>query len=72
MTRKTEKEIKQELGDRLHAYREATGLTQAQVAAKSDVSTNYYARIERGEENPSYTKIHAILTALDIKSLDIE
>lgn len=33
--------------------------------------TDYYARIERGEENPSLEIIKGLTTALKIKSSDI-
>ena len=39
-------------------------LTQAQVAKKADISVNYYARIERGEVNPTVDVVDSIATAL--------
>ena len=44
---------RKELGEKLHKVRETLDLTQADVAEKADLHANYYARIERGEENPS-------------------
>ncbi len=44
-------------------------MTQAQVAEKAGMNTNYYAVIERGEINPSYETLKKIAEALDIKSL---
>ena len=32
---------------------------------------NYYARIERGEENPSFEKLQSIMRVLHTKSLDL-
>lgn len=46
-------------------------MTQADVATAADLNANYYARIERGEENPSFEKIQSIMKALGIKSLDL-
>lgn len=59
------------LGDRLKAAREKLGVTQSEIAEKAGINTNYYARIERGEENPSFSKLQKIMKVLKIKSLDI-
>ncbi len=63
--------IRKELGEKLSKAREKAGLTQAEVAYQAEVHVNYYARIERGEENPSFKKLHRILKALGLKSIDI-
>ncbi|MEK7170889.1 MAG: helix-turn-helix transcriptional regulator [Patescibacteria group bacterium] len=65
-----EKNLKQ-LGEKLRKVREHSGLTQAEVAEKADIHVNYYARIERGEENPSFEKLQNIMKALGIKSLEL-
>lgn len=62
---------RKELGSKLKQARIKAKLTQAQAAAAADVNTNYYARIERGEENPSFEKLNKILKALKIKSLSV-
>ena len=62
---------RKELGEKLRRVRENLGLTQAEVAKKADLHTNYYARIERGEENPSFEKLQGIMKVLKIKSLDL-
>ena len=59
------------LGKRLKEAREKAGLSQAEVAGKADINTNYYAIVERGEKNVSFEKLQRILKALNIKSLDI-
>ncbi len=41
-------------GKNIRIVRSKMGLTQKQVADKAKMHVNYYARIERGEENPSY------------------
>jgi transcriptional regulator with XRE-family HTH domain len=71
MVRKDQEKIRKELGEKLRAVREKGGLTQAEVAAKSGVHVNYYARIERGEENPSFEKLQGVMKALGLKSLDV-
>lgn len=65
-----EKNLKQ-LGEKLRKVRERSGLTQAEVANKADIHVNYYARIERGEENPSFEKLQNVMKALSIKSLNL-
>lgn len=47
------------------------GLTQQQVADKAKMHVNYYARIERGEENPSFDTIEKITKALGVKSKEV-
>jgi putative transcriptional regulator len=59
------------LGKRLKKARKKAGLSQAKVAKKAGINTNYYAIVERGEKNVSYDKLQDILKALNIKSLDI-
>ncbi len=62
---------RKELGEKIRSIREAARLTQQEVANAAGMHVNYYARIERGEENPTYDKLHDIKKALKIKSLDI-
>lgn len=60
-----------ELGKKIRKARHKKGLTQAQVADKAGIHVNYFARIERGEENPSFEVIENIAKALGVKSSDI-
>ena len=46
-------------------------LTQADVAEKAKMSTNYYAKIERGELRPSVDIYERIAKALKVTSSDI-
>ena len=46
-------------------------MTQGDVADKADISVNYYARVERGEVNPSMDIFKAILKALKTRSCDV-
>ena len=71
MASEGQENVLKDLGDKLRKFREQSGLTQAQVAAASGVNANYYVRIKRGEENPSYEKLQAIMKALNIKSFDL-
>jgi transcriptional regulator with XRE-family HTH domain len=63
--------MRKALGEKLRGIREAAHLTQKEVAEAAGVHVNYYARIERGEENPTYDKLQDIKKALKIKSLDL-
>ena len=60
----------QVLGEKLRKLREQAGFTQSEVATRAGLSGNYYARVERGEENPLCEKLESIKDALNIKSLD--
>lgn len=46
-------------------------LTQKELADKLGLHVNYYARIERGEENPSLETLKKLTKILKIKSSDI-
>ena len=59
------------LGDKLRQAREAAKLTQQDVSAAAEVHVNHYARIERGEENPSFDKLQSIMKVLGIRKLDL-
>ena len=58
-------------GKNLKLVRSAKQLTQKDVAKVSGMHVNYYARIERGEENPSFEAIEKIVKALGVKSSDV-
>jgi len=59
------------LGKNIKKAREKLDLTQAYVAKKAGIHVNYYARIERGEENPSFEVLEAVARALRVKSSEI-
>ncbi len=61
--------VRTELGDKLKKAREKVGLTQQQVADKSGMHVNYYARIERGEINTSYDKLSNLKQILKVDIL---
>lgn len=58
-----------ELGQKLKAARKKKGLTQQQLADISHVSLNHIQNCERGEKNPSFEILRALVQVLDI-SLD--
>ena len=67
----TKSKTQSKIGNNIRLARQKMELTQNDVAKKADVSVNYYARIERGEVNPSVDTLKAIFTALNVKSSDI-
>lgn len=60
-----------EFGEKLKEVRVKRDMTQADVARKATITVNYYARIERGEENPSFEVIKGLTAALKVKSSNI-
>jgi len=56
------------IGQKLRKARLDQTITQVDVATKAGISTNYYARIERGEVNPSIDVFEDIVKALKVKS----
>jgi transcriptional regulator with XRE-family HTH domain len=61
----------QQIGKRLKAARLKLHLTQAKVATKAGISINYYARIERNEENPTLETLERVLKPLKLKSSEV-
>lgn len=62
---------REEIGRRLKKAREQKNLTQAQVAEKAGLNTNYYACIERGEVNTSVERLLNLVKALKVDCSDI-
>lgn len=61
----------QKIGNKLRIARKKLKLKQSEVAKKAEISMNYYARIERDEENPTLETVEKIFKALKVKSADI-
>lgn len=59
------------IGKKLKDARKKLGLKQSDVAEKAGISVNYYARIERNEENPTIETFERVLKALKLKSADV-
>ncbi len=66
----SQKDLKR-LSNLIKSARKKKKMTQAQVAEKAGVNKNYYAVIERGETNPSYTTLRKLGEVLDIKLLPL-
>lgn len=61
----------QKIGKKLKEFRTKLGLKQFDVAKKADISVNYYARIERDEENPTIETLERITKVLKVKSSEV-
>jgi transcriptional regulator with XRE-family HTH domain len=61
----------QVLGHRIREARKAKGLSQEELALRSDTATSYIGGVERGERNPSFKKLCAIARTVgrDVSSL---
>ncbi|MFV0485553.1 MAG: helix-turn-helix domain-containing protein [Candidatus Saccharimonadales bacterium] len=56
---------------KLKELRHGRNLTQAEISEKAKMSTNYYAKIERGEVRPSVDIYERLAKALKVTSSDI-
>ena len=56
--------VKLLIGQRIKQKREEKGLTQAQLAEKIEMSTNFIGMVERGERNTKFTNIYEIADVL--------
>lgn len=56
---------------RLRKARQASGLTQAEVAKRAGISENHYAQIERAEKNPTVSTFDSIIKAIGVSSSEI-
>ncbi len=59
------------IGANLQKARKARRYTQEEVAKKVDVTTNYYATLERGEATASIETYYAIFVVLAVKVSDV-
>jgi transcriptional regulator with XRE-family HTH domain len=59
------------IGANLQQVRKERRYTQEEIAKKVNVSTNYYATLERGEATAAIETYYAIFAVLDVKASDI-
>ncbi len=71
MSSDEQEKARKELGEKFRQARMAAKMTQQEVAVAAEVHVNFYARVERGEENPSFEKLQSIMKVLSIKSLEL-
>lgn len=61
----------EKIGKNLKKARQKNELTQVEVAEKTGIHPNYYAKIERGEVQPALDTLEKIFKVLGVKSSDI-
>jgi transcriptional regulator with XRE-family HTH domain len=59
------------VGKNLRNIRNKQKRDQIEVAEEAGINPSYYARVERGEANPTLEVLYAIIKALRAKSSDI-
>ena len=64
-------DLQKKIARRLKTHRENVQLSQLEIANLAGVSSNYYARLERGESMPSAGIIVKLAKALKVSSTDI-
>ena len=62
-----EERLQQLLGVRVRAMREGAGWSQEDFARHANLSRGYYARLERGVENPTWVVLARIAGALGLQ-----
>ncbi len=61
---------KKQIGQKISVARDKKRLSQAEVADLVKIHTNYYARIERGDANPTLDVLLAIAEVLEMNLLN--
>lgn len=56
------------IGEKIRKYRKAKGMTQEELAEKTELSTNFLGAIERAEKNLTLANLINIANALDVTS----
>lgn len=59
------------IGKKMKKIRRQQRREQVEIAVEAGMDTSYYARIERGEANPTLERLYAVVKALHVKSSDI-
>lgn len=59
------------LGEAVRARRKKAGLSQEKLAEKSDLSTVFISRIERGRESPTIDSLLKVAKALKVRVRDL-
>lgn len=63
--------LREKIGANLQKARKAKRYTQEEVAKGADLTTNYYATLERGEAIASVETLYAIFAVLGVKASEI-
>jgi len=59
--------LKQKFGKKLQVLRKASGLTQEQVAQKTNLTIESISNIERGVHGPTFDNLEKIAKALNVE-----
>lgn len=59
------------IAGKLKTIRISKGLTQADIANKAGLNTNYYAKVERAEAAITIRTLRKAVEALEVKSSDV-
>jgi transcriptional regulator with XRE-family HTH domain len=59
------------VGRNFARLRQAKGLTQEQVAARSGFSQQYISGLESGERNPTIISLYELAASLDVGPIDL-
>lgn len=59
------------IGATIRAAREARGMSQEDLALKSDVDRSYLGRVERGDNNAAILTLQRIADVLNVKLSDL-
>jgi transcriptional regulator with XRE-family HTH domain len=61
------KNLTRRLGARIKALRKSRGLSQEQLAEKSEITPKYLSRLEVGQQSPSIETLGKLTEALDVE-----
>lgn len=64
-------DIRKSFGKKVQALRQKRGISQERLAHKVGVHRTYLGFVERGERNPTLTKIEKIAKALNVSIQDL-
>lgn len=64
-------ELRKNFGRRVRILRRIQDITQTQLAERTNYSTEYISRLERGIGNPSFDTIAALARALNVQPHDL-
>jgi transcriptional regulator with XRE-family HTH domain len=70
-TKRKIRPLRERFGKRLRSLRIAAGLTQEQLAEKSDISVDFLSLIERGRNSPSFDNLDSLASALQLPASDL-
>jgi transcriptional regulator with XRE-family HTH domain len=65
------KGLREQFGKNLRKLRLAAGLTQEQLAEKSNISVDFLSLIERGRNSPSFDNLDSLASALQLQVSDL-